>query len=169
MRIWLLALPLVAGCDFFSVDTQIEGACVAFDNKVVDGAKGTTLEKTFTYDDLKVLDGFISLNADVTQLDVTLTAVDGVSDLSFLDSVRVTLQSGTLPALDVIQCTDGACASDTMTAEVSETAPVNLTDYALTGKVMVRVSLGGPSLPKTPWTADVKLCLSGSAHIAAGI
>jgi hypothetical protein len=169
VRIWLLALPLIAGCDFFSMDTTLDDACIAFDQKTIDGAKNGVLERTFAYGDLTVLDGFVKLDADVTRLDVSLHAVAGVTDLSFIDSVRVTLQSGDLPAIDVIRCDGGACASDTMTTEVSEVAPPNLTDYALAGKVQVRITMTGAALPTSAWTANVKMCLSGSAHVAVGI
>jgi len=167
LRIWLLALPLIAACDFFSVDTELDDACVAFDNQVVPGNTSGKLERTFVYDKLAVLDGFISLDADVTHLDVTLRAVKGAADLSFLDSVSVSLESGGLPALEVIRCDDGACASDTTTSSVSEAAPAGLIAYALSGKIQVKVVLTGP-LPESDWSADVKVCLSGQAHLAVG-
>lgn len=164
----LLALALTAGCDFLSVDTELEDACVEFNNKVVEGATSGELRKVFTYEDLSVADGFIRLNADITHFEVTLQAVDGVADLSFLDSVRVTLSNPDLPSLEVIRCDDGACASDTKVATVSQAAPPNLTDYALTGQVTVGVGLYGANLPTTSWTANVKVCLSGQAHVSAG-
>jgi hypothetical protein len=165
----LVALALTAGCDFFSVDTELDDACIELNNKVIDGATNGELKKVYTYDDLSVADGFISLGADITHFEVTLQAVDGVSDLSFLDSVRVTLSNADLPSLEVIRCDDGACASATRIASVSQAAPPNLADYALTGQVTVGVGLYGPDLPTTSWTANVKICLSGSAHVAAGI
>jgi len=165
----LVALALTAGCDFFSVDTELDDACVEFNNKTVDGATNGELKKVFTYDDLSVADGFIKLNADITHFEVTLQGVEGVTDLSFLDSVRVTISNADLPSLEVIRCDDGACASDTRISSVSQAAPPNLADYALAGQVTIGVGLYGPNLPTTSWTANVKVCLSGSAHVAAGI
>src|SRR5262249_16978953 len=138
------------------------------DDRAIEGTPSGKLTRTFRYDDLGIFDGFISAEATVSDLSVTLTGPRGVSDLSFLQSVHVSIQSDALPPADVIACDDGACASDTLTSSVHVTAPPRLTDYALGGAMNITLTVSG-KLPKNDWAANVKVCLSGSARVAIGI
>jgi hypothetical protein len=168
LRIWsaLLFVPLI-GCDLFSAETQLDNVCMQLDNRSIDGVPSGKLTRSFSYDDLSLFDGFISADATVSDLSVTLTGVRGVSDLSFLESVHVSIESNGLPPADVIACDDGECASDTLTSTVHVTAPPRLTDYALGGAMKITLSVSG-DLPKTDWAANLRVCLSGSAKVAIG-
>jgi hypothetical protein len=169
LRIWsaLLFVPLI-GCDLFSAETQLDNVCVQLDDRPIDGTPSGKLTRSFSYDDLSIFDGFISADATVSDLKVTLTGTRGVSDLSFLESVHVSITSNGLPPADVIACDDGACASSTLTSSVHVTAPPRLTDYAIGGAMTVTLTVSG-DLPKNDWAANVKVCLSGSARVAVGI
>lgn len=169
MRIWsaLLFVPLI-GCDLFSAETQIDNVCMQLDDRAIDGTPSGRLTRSFSYDDLSIFDGFISADATVSDLTVTLTGTHGVSDLSFLQSVHVSIESDGLPPADVIACDDGACASDTMSSSVHVTAPPRLTDYALGGAMKITLTVSG-DLPKNDWSANLRVCMSGSAKVAIGI
>jgi hypothetical protein len=169
LRIWkLLALaPILGGCDFFTAETNIDNACVELDHQTIDAAPIGKLTRSFTYNQLAVFDGFIALDADVTKIKIDFTGLTGVSDLSFLDSVHVSVSTEELPPLVLLSCDDGACASNTLHTSVDVPAPPNLVKYALGGHVQITITVEG-DLPAVPWVANLKVCMSGTAHIAAG-
>jgi hypothetical protein len=164
LRLWkLLALvPVLGGCDLFSVETTIDDVCMQLDNRSIDGAPTQKLTRSFDYDQLAIFDSFISFDAQVTHLKVDLQGVSGVQDLSFLQSVHVSIVADGLPPLDVLACDDGECASDTLASSVEVAAPPNLVAYAMGGHVHVTVSVAGP-LPPTAWVANLRVCMSGTA------
>jgi len=161
----LLLVPFIGGCDLFSAETKLDNVCMELDNRSIDGTPAGKLVRTFTYDDLAIFDGFISLDATIDDLSVTMKGMTGVSDLSFLDTIHISIASQDLPPLAIITCDDGACASDTKETTIDLVPPANLMAYALGGKMTVSVTVEGP-LPKESWTANVKICLSGSAKLS---
>jgi hypothetical protein len=163
----LALLPILGGCDLFTAEANLDNVCMQLDDRIVDGAPGGKIVRTVSYDDLSIFDGFISLDAKVTDLRVALKATQGVSNLSFLDSVHVTITSGTLPPLELLACDGGACASSTKETTVAIDAPDNLIDYALNGTMKIALSVSGP-LPTSDWMANVQVCLSGTAQLKIG-
>lgn len=169
MRHWkfLALIPILGGCDLFSGEVNIDDACIQLDNRTIDGAPSARLTRTFSYDQLAIFDSFISLDADVTRIKVDLQGVAGVADLSFLESVHVTIAADGLPPLEVLACDDGACASDTLESSVEVSAPPKLTSYALGGHVDVTITVAGP-LPTQAWVANLRVCMSGTARASVG-
>jgi hypothetical protein len=170
LRLWkvLALVPILGGCDLFTAETDIDNACVQLENQTIDGAPLDKLTRSFSYDQgLSVFDGFIALDADVTKIKIDLQAVRGVSDLSFLKSVHVSIAAEDLPPLAILTCDDGACASSSLETSIEVSAPPNLTNYALGGHVVITITLEG-ELPPEMWVANLKVCMSGTARISAG-
>jgi hypothetical protein len=166
VRAALLAVCL-SGCTLLDVGIDVPEACVTFPNEEVPGMPdGMTWTKSFVADDLKIVDGFVSVDAVITDARARLTLRGGADDFSFLDGVTVTVKDsqGTLPAAKLVDCAAGACASATQTTEVVADVPENLIEYAKHGSPEFVVTLTG-ALPAQAWRTDVKVCISGHASI----
>jgi len=159
---------LVGGCDLFSVATNLEDACMSFADRKVDGVPvGGTLTKSFVYSNLSIADSFISIDAVVKSLSIGLKVTQGPADLSFLQSIHLSVSTDTLPAVELISCDNGECASSSAEASLEVAAPPNIMDYVLAGQLRVQITVSG-DLPPDDWYADVQVCLSGSAKVKIG-
>src|SRR5262249_50040324 len=127
-------VPLLGGCDLFSVATSVDDVCMTFTDRKVDGVPvGGKLTKSFTYDELGIADGFISVDATVKALSLGMKVTEGAADLSFLKSIHLTISTDTLPPVELISCDDYQCASSSTEASLSVSAPEDIMKYALAG------------------------------------
>lgn len=166
-RIMPLLVALASGCDIFAVETEFEDACINFNQRVIDGAPSGMLQRTFTTDELEVVNKFFELSTNITELRVALTAEDGVNDLTFLDNVRVTVTNEGLDTLELVRCENGDCASTSMETELAVEGTPLLNSYIAGHKLQVTVIVTGP-LPTNDWTANLSICMSGSAKLSFG-
>ncbi len=165
-RAALLALCL-SGCTLLDAGIDIPEACVTFHDQEVPGTPGaTSWTRTFAADDLKIADGFVKVDAVITDARARLTLVSGAADFTFLEGVNVTVKdsTGALPPATIAACENGACMSLSRVTEIVATVPENLIDYARDGAPRFTVTLTG-NLPADPWHTDVEVCISGRASI----
>jgi hypothetical protein len=166
LRATLLALCL-SGCTLLDAGIDIPEACVTFQNEEVPGMPGgTAFTKTFVADNLKIVDGFVKIDAVITDARARLTLRGGASDFTFLDGVSVTVKdsTGALPPATIVACDDGACMSQSQVTEIVAQVPENLIDYAKGGAPQFTVTLSG-NLPTEAWRTDVEVCISGRASV----
>ena len=165
----LLVLVPLAGCSIFSVEGEIPEVCMSFHDRQIEGVKpGDVFERTFTGDPISALSAFVELDAEITQARATLTATDGVSDLTFLESVTVVMRPAGTPAKDasgvsLVDCGDFDCASTSMTSVLTDVPPTEALDVVAAGAVEIDVVLAG-DLPQHEWVVDLEVCLSGRAR-----
>jgi hypothetical protein len=129
-------------------------------------------ERSIVADPLETLGAYIELDAEITSARATLRAKRGVSDLSFLDTLEVTLRgsepgSSTAP-IQLVSCVDFACASDGLEATLTETPPAGAMDVIKAGQVELEVRMVG-DLPREDWVVDIELCVAGRARAALEI
>jgi len=165
-RAALLVFAL-SGCTLLQVDAEIPEACVTFLDQEVPGVPaGQSYTKTFVADEFELPDGFIKLDAVITEARATLMLTGGATDFTFLD--RVTLEvkdsAGALPPTMVVACEAGACMSSSAMTEIRAQTPENLIDYARGGAPRFTVTMSG-NLPTHAWYTDVEVCISGRASV----
>src|SRR5262249_57563072 len=94
-RAALIALCL-SGCTLLDAGIDIPEACVTFHDEEVPGMPGgTSWTKTFVSDDLKIVDGFVKVDAVITDARARLTLRSGAPDFTFLDDVTVPVKDST--------------------------------------------------------------------------
>ncbi|HKA88661.1 MAG TPA: hypothetical protein VKH36_06235 [Acidimicrobiia bacterium] len=165
-RAALIALCL-SGCTLLDAGIDIPEACVTFHDEEVPGMPGgTSWTKTFVSDDLKIVDGFVKVDAVITDARARLTLRSGAPDFTFLDDVTVTVKdsTGALPPATIVACEHGACMSMSQVTEIVATVPDNVVDYARHGAPRFTVTLAG-NLPAQAWRTDVEVCISGRASV----
>ncbi len=114
----LLVLVAAAGCtSLIDLDVEVPRVCVQFTGLKIDGAPTSMITASFVDSDLGAFNGMVSLDAQIDALQVQVTAVTGVTDLSFLEHVTLSLgaadSTSTLPVVQLLDCADSACASST--------------------------------------------------------
>ena len=162
-----LLMFALSGCNLLAVDVEIPEACVTFLDQEVPGMPpGQAYTKTFVADEFKLPDGFVKLDAVVTEARATLTLTGGASDFTFLEGVtlEVSDSTGVLPPTMLIACEAGACMSYSATTEIHAQIPENLTDYARGEAPRFTVTMTG-NLPSHAWHTDVEVCISGRASV----
>jgi hypothetical protein len=162
-----LLMFALSGCNLLAVDIEIPEACVTFLDQEVPGVlPGQAYTKTFVAEEFKLPDGFVQLDAVVTEARATLTLTRGASDFTFLDGVtlEVSDSAGALPPTMLIACEAGACMSSSATTEIHAQIPENLTDYARGEAPRFTVTMTG-NLPSHAWYTDVEVCISGRASV----
>lgn len=103
-------------------------------------------------------------DTDLRIQDVTITAVGTTPDLSGVQSAKVEVQPASGAAVDVVQYQRNA-AAPAPTAIVLGGDTVNIEPYLENGRANLSFTLSGQP-PRTSWTADVKTCLRGEAHVS---
>jgi hypothetical protein len=165
-RIAPLALALLAGCPLVSLEAEIPDACLTYKNVEIPAVPpGIAFTHTKELAEFPLTDGFLSVDAVVTRARAKLIATSGVSNFQFVDGLVVTIDSGEMQPFDLIACEDGSCASSSKETIIAANTPVNLIDYMSSGPAAVTVQLTG-DLPQVPWTADIEICLSGTARLS---
>ena len=164
------ALLLQTACQpvYFSARVDVPEMCISgLEVSFPPGAAAATADNTLTADDigLSELDP-VNVDLSVNVLAVGLTPDAGVTDLGFLDTLRVKASSlddsAELPAISVIEMDRGDYLGDgAMYAEQAQ--PVNIATYLRAGQVAIAVDLEG-DLPQVEWSTQLDLCV----HAAAG-
>lgn len=167
------ALLLFTACEpvYFSARVDVPEMCIS-------GLKvtfppmtaGATADNTLTADDIGLSElDTVDVDLDVDVLAVGLTPSAGVSDLGFLDTLKVKASSlddgAELPAVNVIEMDRGDHLGDgAMYAEQAQ--PVNIATYLRAGQVVFAVDLEG-DLPQVEWSTELDLCVHASAGYKA--
>ena len=173
IAIAIAALVPLTGCELFSVETEIPELCIGFNDRLIPGVAGSMdFERSIVADPLQTLGAYIELDAEITSARASLHAKSGVSDLSFIDSIEVTLMGAEpgnqIAPLSLVSCTDFECASDTMDTTLVQTPPSGVMDAIKAGKVELQVRMAG-DMPQQDWVVDIELCVSGKARAALSL
>jgi hypothetical protein len=166
-RIAPLLLIGLTGCPLLSVEAEIPEACLTYtDVEVVGVPAGVPFTYTKTLEEIPLADGFVSLDAVVTDARASLRAKSGIANFAFVDGLVVTIASAdpSLPPFDLVACQGGSCASATGTTTIAAQTPENLIDYMTAGPAAVTITLTG-TLPTEAWTTDIEICLGGKARL----
>jgi hypothetical protein len=169
----LLGLAFLSGgCPLFSVEAEIEEACVVRKGIEVEAVPAGTTSLTESYDvsldELGGLGDLLDLDADLEFVRFEARATSGIAELGFVDAAHVTVASGNpesaLPTLVAYDCA-GDCPVSGATLVVPATAQQDAADYLASGSLVVDVQVTG-QLPATAWTMDVSVCVKGRATYA---
>jgi hypothetical protein len=170
----LLALTLAAvgfaaaasGCTI-SVEAEIPEVTVTQRNLMFQGVPDfgigdVSMEKSFSQDHGKIEmpDG---LDSEIKTLGVTLRATSGVSDMSFIKLLRVTMSSANVAEpveLGSYELSPGAPASNEI--HLTSLNPLNVFEAWNADMATFTLQVAG-SLPTTAWTADVIVRFSARA------
>lgn len=160
-----LAALSAAGCGL-SIEAELPDVEVTQRGVVFPGASATdvtgdqSMARSFSqdHDKIEFPDG---INSDVRTLSVKLRATHGVTDLSFIHYLRVTMSSGNgreAIELGVYEPAPGASAGD----EISLTTlnPINVFDAWNTESATFTLEVAG-ALPQSDWKGDVVVRFSG--------
>jgi hypothetical protein len=160
----LATFVLVPACSVLSIEAEVPEVCMTYPNISIDGVGGaTSINKSFTFDDLGGLQQLVSLDADLRFVRAEIRA-KGVADLAFVDHAILTIASGdpdsTLPTREVYDC-DGDCLPDGPRLEVPAGAQANALDYVQSSSIIVGVDFTG-QMPAGDWSMDVDVCMNGN-------
>lgn len=159
----ILLLSLGACGDFPSATLNEPGLCKSVHRQYVPPANGlrsiTVPMQLDLRPELQEI-GVTSGHAHVTG--VTVTAVDGVSDLGFIDQAQILLDTGadggSVPVVSY-----GVAGATTLTLPGTG---ADLLPQALEGPLSLTLFLSG-NLPNTAWHADVEVCMDLQARVSA--
>jgi hypothetical protein len=159
----LFALAL-AGC--FSADIDVPEVCVGgLAIPVPPASTDITAEDTLSADELGVPDSDdIELGVEVRS--VSIAAIQGVDDLSFIDQISVIAApadpGSSVPEVALIAMDGGDLQADGSLRSEPSPRP-ELADLLRAGEVQFRVEMAGDR-PDHRWMADMELCVHASAH-----
>jgi hypothetical protein len=171
-RLFALALATLgftaaaAGCTV-SVEAEIPEVTVTQRDLMFQGVPDlgigdVSMEKSFSQDHSKI-DLPDGLDSKVKTLAVTLRGTRGVSDMSFLKLLRVTMSTANITEpieLGTYEAVPGAPASNEI--HLTSINPIDVFEAWNTDSATFTLQLAG-SLPKTNWTADVIVRFSARA------
>jgi hypothetical protein len=104
------------------------------------------------------------LNSEVYAMEVSLTPIAPLQDLSFIHSARVTMSSSTgttaLTPAEIINYEREGAPVSTAELTVQTLYPVDVTDLWAADKTVITLTISGV-LPETAWGADLTLRLGG--------
>jgi len=143
-------------------DVQVTQHGVVFPGVAGAGAAGDmSMAKSFSQDHGKIEfpDG---LDSEVRTLDVSLRAISGVTDLSFIHYLRVTMapDDGASPAIELGVYEPAATARVGKEIHLTTLNPINVFDAWNTDKAKFTLEVAGV-LPENDWTGDVTAHFSG--------
>jgi hypothetical protein len=166
----LCALLPLAGCELFSLETDIPEMCINFKDRLIPGVGANAdFERSISSDPLDTFGAYVELDAEITSARARLKVKSGANDLSFIDELTVTLKGAEpdsqIAPIALVSCYDYACASDSNEATLTETPPRGVMDAIKAGRIEVEVSMKG-DLPEQDWVVDIELCVSGKARAA---
>jgi hypothetical protein len=163
LALFSLAAASCAQVDADIPDTKVTQRAVSFQGvpgSPTVGEVSITQSFTVNSDDLSWAK---DLNSDVYAYEVELTAVSGVTDLSFIRLARITMSSGEDPSIqpiEVINYTRPAEFTPSAVLDVPTTQPINVTTVWAAKKLVFTLYLTGV-FPEQDWAADVTLHMSG--------
>jgi hypothetical protein len=102
------------------------------------------------------------MDSEVFVHQVTIAASDGLADLDFIESARVTaadpaISEGTAEIMNYDRGEDAPAGS---AIEVSMPSPIDITTLWSANKAVIELQMAG-QLPEQDWTVDVTLKISG--------
>ncbi|MCE9574241.1 MAG: hypothetical protein K8W52_13925 [Deltaproteobacteria bacterium] len=154
------------GCPLLEVQVETKEVCLQYQGVEVpasDGSGGAHVE--FVFEDFASLQGLAQLDGDVKFVRADLHATSGVTDFGFLTSARGTVGSDDpaagLPTQTVVDCSGEGCVRDGATLSVDAVADVDALAYLRSNSIAITLDVQG-TLPTTPWTMDVSVCVSGT-------
>jgi hypothetical protein len=159
-------LSLLPACPLLDVTADAEEVCLTYPNLKVPAAGGeTSLDQSFTFDDLSKIHDLTKLDANLEFTRAQIRATSGIADFSFIHSARLDVSSGdaasTLPTLTMYTC-DGDCDPDGATLDIPADTVSNAVDYLRGDSVKIGVAFEG-ALPTVAWTVDIDVCMKASA------
>lgn len=166
MRLYLFALPLLAGCPLLEVEATIEEVCVTYRDVQIDGVTGDRVQHSFTADELGELQSLVEQDAEMSFTRVAIRAHDGA--FAAVTAARVSVASGdpesTLPTLSIVEC-DGDCLPEGNTLAIPAGTQQSAVPYVASGSLVIDMDLQG-QLPAEAWAADVDVCMTGRFRYA---
>lgn len=171
----LSLLLLQPACTLLDLEVDAPEVCVFYPQLEIDGLDthgmpATTIERSFTVDDLDPIHQITDHDAELSFVRATLVALDGVDDFSFIDAARIGITAvdgdGTLPPLDLYAC-EGACVTDDDTLDMAGTTDRDLIAYLRHDSIDIALSLTGQP-PAHDWTLSVDVCFQARARYTYG-
>lgn len=179
MRVPLLVVLVLTGCDQLYLEAQVPALCQHLDHQSfaipaelraryeqlpVEMRTGLELARTFDFDvKMQVPPELQHLESRFALSSVTVTAVDGTPDLGFVEAASVSLQGPD----------DSSLAPHTFSYQRTEAAPkrvlwrgedFDLSPYLQTGTLRYAVSMTG-TLPEKDVVVDIDACASASVKV----
>jgi len=166
----VLGLTMLPGCPLLDAEVEVHEVCMTYPDVQVDGvATGTTLQSSFTFNDLSRLHTLVDLDANLQFVRGEVRAKSGITDFSFVHAAHVTIASGdpssTLPTLDLFDCS-GNCVANGQALELPAAVQQEAVEYVRGDSVIVGLDFDG-QLPAQAWSMDVDVCLNG--HVAYSV
>jgi hypothetical protein len=168
------ALALVttaAGCPLLEAEVELSEVCMTYADLEIAGVPAgvpTSIDETFTFDDLSAFDALADLDADARFLSATVRATSGVDTLGFVDTASVEIASNdpdsTLPTRMIYSC-DGDCRADGDALAIPAQDQPDALDYIRSGSLAIALRVSG-TMPTEDWTMDVEICVAGHASYA---
>jgi len=161
------ALTFLPACPLLSVEADVSEACMTKDVDV-EGATGSRIQSTFSYDDLGQFHDLATLDGELEFVRGEARVTSGIADFSWVKSARLTLASGdpesTLPTLTVHAC-DGDCMADGAMLELP--GDDDVIEYLKGDSIAAGVDLVG-ELPTNAWSMQVDVCMKGHFKVETG-
>jgi hypothetical protein len=145
-------------------DITVTESDLAFEAMPVAGLNATL---TTRFDQPGDLDLPEFMNPSVHVTGVTITAADGVSDLSFLEGLTVTLDAESPdapPPEEMAVYARKAGQANTPVLKIDADEKVDVVDHWRTGQAFYEIKLWG-TLPDRPWAIDVAVQFNGKIEI----
>lgn len=145
-------------------DITVTESDLAFEAMPVAGLNATL---TTRFDQPGELDLPEFMNPSLHVTGVTITAAEGVSDLSFLEGLTVTLDAESPdapPPEEMASYERGPGQTTTPVLRIAADETVDVVDHWRTGQAFYEIKLWG-SLPDRPWAIDVAVQFNGKIEI----
>ena len=160
-------LAALAGACSFSAEADIPEVDVTQHGVTIPGvarAKGTGdvwVTSSFTFSSSNTA-WAKRMNSEIFLHQVTVTATDGVPNLDFIKSARLTMadsanSEATTEIVSYDRCDEAPSSS---TIEVSMPEPIDITPLWSADQTLIELAMAG-QLPEEDWTLDVTLKLTG--------
>jgi hypothetical protein len=156
---------VLPACPLLDVTADAEEVCLTYPNLKVPAAGGeTSLNQSFTFDDLSKVHDLTKLDANLEFTRAQVRATSGITDFSFIQSAKLDVSSDSdsaLPTLTMYDC-NGDCDPDGATLDIPANVVTNAVDYLRTDSIKIDVAFQG-ALPDVAWTVDIDVCMKASA------
>lgn len=151
-------LPL-GGCPLLQVEAEVPNVCISRTDVTVPGTLGQLeTHVQVKLSDIEALDE-IKQGDDLQFLSFSAHPQDGGKEFSGIQSAKVTLTGGGLPALVLFEC-DGDCVAADGSLSLTLTSEDNIAEYLQADDAEAEIELHG-TLPLRDFKVDVNACLSG--------
>ena len=156
----VLLLPL-GGCPLLQVEVEVPNVCISRTDVAVPGTLGQLQTRVqVELSDIAALDE-LEPGDELQFISFSARPQGGGGELSGIESAKVPLAGGGLPALVIFDC-DGDCITADGSLSPTPASEDNVADYMRADDAAVEIELHG-SLPPRDFKIDVSACLSGEA------